>query len=420
MADLFALSDKILQSEHTDERPFNRVNHQLSELDDNLSFVEAFSNSVNFSTDDGLVIVDTSSVRGGQLVVDAIRSWRPKERFNSLIYTHGHVDHVGGSGAFIAEAKRAGTPSLEIYGHDNVQHRFDRYNLTNGYNQVINARQFGTPMAGQFLPADAGQVTTSYSSYLNLQQGGLMMELYHAKGETDDHTWVWVPKYKAICAGDFFIWNFPNAGNPQKVQRYPVEWAAAMRAMAAKEPEYFLPAHGLPIRGAKQINEVLNNCALVLEKLVSDTLTLMNQGARRNDLVHSVKVDPALLAKPYLRPLYDEPEFVVNNIWRLYGGWYDGNPAHLKPATEVALGMEISALAGGPQKLALRAQEIAETGDFRLACHLIEHALNADPDNKQVNAIRGEIYQARVARETSLMSKGIFGHAARESIKHSE
>ena len=82
--------------------------------------------------------------------------------------------------------------------------------------------------------------------------------------------------------------------------------------------------------------------------------------------------------------------------------------------------MEISALACGPQKLALRAQEIAETCDFRLACHLIEHALNADPDNKQVNAIRGEIYQARVARETSLMSKGIFGHAARESIKHSE
>jgi len=24
---------------------------------------------------------------------------------------------------------------------------------------------------------------------------------------------------------------------------------------------------------------------------------------------------------------YDDPEFVVHNIWRLYGGWYDGNPA---------------------------------------------------------------------------------------------
>ncbi len=417
MADLFALSDKILRSEHTNVRPFNRINHELSELDNDLSFVEAFSNSVNFATDDGLVIVDTSSIRGGQLVVDAIRGWRPNDRFNALIYSHGHVDHVGGSGAFIADAKQAGKPNIEIYGHANVQHRFDRYNLTNGYNQVINSRQFGTSMQGNFLPTDTGQVTTSYSSYLNLQKGGLTMDLYHAKGETDDHTWVWVPKYKAICAGDFFIWNFPNAGNPQKVQRYPVEWAAAMRAMADKQPEYFLPAHGLPIRGAKQIHEVLTNCALVLENLVSDTLNLMNQGARRNDIVHSVKVDAALLAKPYLRPLYDEPEFVINNIWRLYGGWYDGNPAHLKPATEVALGAEIAALAGGPLKLAQRAQEIAESGDFRLACHLIEHALNADSGNKQVHGIRGEIYQARVAQETSLMSKGIYGYAARESIK---
>ena len=49
--------------------------------------------------------------------------------------------------------------------------------------------------------------------------------------------------------GDFVIWNFPNAGNPQKVQRYPIEWAAALRAMIAKEPELLLPAHGLPIAG---------------------------------------------------------------------------------------------------------------------------------------------------------------------------
>ena len=66
MTDLFALSDTILQQESADSTPFGRVNHELSELDNGLSFVEAFSNSVNFATDDGLVIVDTSSYRGGQ------------------------------------------------------------------------------------------------------------------------------------------------------------------------------------------------------------------------------------------------------------------------------------------------------------------------------------------------------------------
>ena len=41
-----------------------------------------------------------------------------------------------------------------------------------------------------------------------------------------------------------------------------------------------------------------------------------------------------LLERPYLRPVYDEPEFVVRNVYRLYGGWWDGNPANLKPARD--------------------------------------------------------------------------------------
>jgi hypothetical protein len=36
-------------------------------------------------------------------------------------------------------------------------------------------------------------------------------------------------------------------------------------------------------------------------------------------------------------PAYDEPAFVVRSIWRLYGGWWDGDSAHLKPAPAGAL-----------------------------------------------------------------------------------
>jgi alkyl sulfatase BDS1-like metallo-beta-lactamase superfamily hydrolase len=249
---------------------------------------------------------------------------------------------------------------------------------------------------------------------MSLNVGGLAVELHHAKGETDDHTWAWVPKHNAICAGDFFIWNFPNAGNPQKVQRYPREWAAALRDMASRDAELFLPAHGLPIGGRDRIRRVLTEVADTLDKLVGETIALMNQGARLNDIVHSVKVDPAALEKPYLRPLYDEPEFVVRNIWRLYGGWYDGNPANLKPAQDAMLGAEIASLAGGAMKLAERARELAETQP-RVACHLAELAAFAAPDDKRVHELRAEVFQLRRDSETSLMAKGIFGSAANES-----
>ena len=58
----------------------------------------------------------------------------------------------------------------------------------------------------------------------------------------------------------------------------------------------------------------------------------MNEGAPLDQVVQSVRAPAELLAKPYLRPIYDEPEFIVRNLWRLYGGWYDGDPSHLKPA----------------------------------------------------------------------------------------
>jgi alkyl sulfatase BDS1-like metallo-beta-lactamase superfamily hydrolase len=249
---------------------------------------------------------------------------------------------------------------------------------------------------------------------MTMDVGGLAIELNHAKGETDDHTWAWIPEHKAICAGDFFIWNFPNAGNPQKVQRYPREWAAALRDMAVRQPELFLPAHGLPIAGGARISRVLTEVADALDFLVNETIALMNQGARLDDILHGVKVDAATLEKPYLRPLYDEPEFVVRNIWRLYGGWYDGNPANLKPAKEAALAAEAAALAGGARKLAERARELIDS-DPRVACHLAEFAALAAPDDAHVHALRAEVFQRRRDGETSLMAKGIFGAAANES-----
>ncbi|MDH3642055.1 MAG: MBL fold metallo-hydrolase, partial [Gammaproteobacteria bacterium] len=343
MADLLQLSTDIIDRQDVDPGftpgPVNRITHELSELNSSIAMVEAFSHSILFKTDDGMVVFDTSGDRGGSRVVEAIRGWAG-ERFNTLVYTHGHIDHVGGCGAFLADAESNGHPRPAIAGHENVAKRFDRYNFTDGYNQVINERQFRSFSrrgydiggVGPFLPEATAAPDITYSDHLDISVGGLDIQMHHAKGETDDHTWAWLPEHKAICAGDFFIWNFPNAGNPQKVQRYPVEWAAAMRDMANQGAELFLPAHGLPIEGAARIRAVLTDVAEALELLVAETIKLMNDGAKLNDIIHAVHVPQAVLDKPYLRPMYDEPEFVVRNIWRMYGGWYDGNPANLKPA----------------------------------------------------------------------------------------
>jgi alkyl sulfatase BDS1-like metallo-beta-lactamase superfamily hydrolase len=159
----------------------------------------------------------------------------------------------------------------------------------------------------------------------------------------------------------------------------------------------------------------LTEGAELLESLLEQTLALMNDGARLDDIVHAVQAPPELIARPYLRAVYDEPEFVVRNIWRLYGGWYDGDPSHLKPAPAAVLARELADLAGGATRLAERAQAVAAAGDLRLAGHLAELAAQAAPTDRGVQAVRAEVFGARAHEEASTMSKGIFSWAQDES-----
>jgi alkyl sulfatase BDS1-like metallo-beta-lactamase superfamily hydrolase len=189
--------------------------------------------------------------------------------------------------------------------------------------------------------------------------------------------------------------------------------------MAALQPDVLLPGHGLPIIGADRVRQAFEDGAELLETLLERTLALMNQGARLDDIVHTVRAPEHLLERPYLRPIYDEPEFVVRNIWRYYGGWYDGDPSHLKPAPPAAVASELAALAGGANRLAERAGELAAAGDLRLAGHLAELAAQAAPVDKAVHAVRAEVFGARARAEDSTMSKGIFSWAEHESKERS-
>lgn len=415
------LSNRIIDTGANDAP--NRVTNELSEIADGVALVESFSHSVAVDSGDGLAVFDTSGAFTGQAVTAALRGWST-DPVDTVVYTHGHADHVGGSGALLADGRERGHRAPTVIGHDAVPERMARYERTNGWNLAINARQFGgiSPKAGlgvggnaRFLPEDVAWPTVTYAEATTVRVGDRSFELRHDRGETDDHTWAWFPDEKMLFPGDLFIWVFPNAGNPQKVQRYADEWAAALRKMAALKPELFVPAHGLPISGVDRIAMVLDEAATVLENLVAGVLERMNVGMELEQIVAEVQVPAEVLEKPYLTPTYDEPEFVVRNIWRRFGGWWDGNAASLKPPARSAVGNELLTFAGGVGPVVARAQALAGDGDFRLACELIELASRARPDDVSAHEARADIYQRRRDAELSLMSKGIYAAAARAS-----
>ncbi len=377
-------------------------------------FASLFSGVVAFETDAGMVLVDTGLKRLSPSLAALLRG-KTQIAVHTVIYTHGHVDHAHGLEPFLLPGQ---TPP-RVIGHKNMPARFERYRKTAEHNSALNARQFGGSVddvvrddALETFSQPPPTPDTLYDDRLEIEVGGVAFELHHCRGETDDHTWVFCPDRGVLCPGDLFIWSVPNAGNPQKVQRYPWDWAAGLRKMARCQPRTLCPGHGGPIiNDPDLIGRMLVETADYLDALVEQTLTLLKRSSPPHvDIVRAV--EPPATDAPWLQPVYDEAEFIVRNIIRYYGGWYSGRPSELKPAPRAAVAFELAALVGSAQALAERAQALAGSGQLQLACHLADLALEAAPTNLAVQEVVAELYEQRAAAETSLMAINLFRSAA--------
>ena len=384
---------------------------RAEEIAPGVVFLHTFANMTVVRTGAGLVLIDTSNYAARDRTFALVRSVDPAPVF-AAIYTHGHADHALGLPPFLAQAREQGWSRPYIIGHRNVAARFARYRRTNGYNALINARQFGIAPTW---PMDYDDPDLVYDEALTFAAGEVTLELHHARGETDDHTWVWWHERRILWTGDQFIWVAPNAGNPQKVQRYAAEWAVSLRAMRALEPELLIPGHGPPIFGAARIRQALGDTAEWLETLERETLARMNAGATLDSILAEVRPPAHLVDRPYLQPVYDEPDYVVRNIWRLYGGWWDGVASHLKPAADAVLASEVARLAGGVERLAGARPRAGRARRPRARQPSGRLGGAGRARRARAHALRAEIYTARAASSAALMTRGIFTAAAQES-----
>jgi glyoxylase-like metal-dependent hydrolase (beta-lactamase superfamily II) len=376
-------------------------------------FASQFSGCTAFETDEGLVLVDTGTRQFAPAIAQMLRQ-KTQAPVHTAIYTHGHIDHAYGLDAFLIP----GQTRPRVIAHRAMPARFARYAQTSGHNAALNARQFGGTVAhqgGEAYQAFAAPPVppdTLYDERLSISVGGVDFELKHCRGETDDHTWVWCPERGVVCPGDLFIWAVPNDGNPQKVQRYPLDRAKGLREMAACAPQALCPGHGGPVIGdAAKIAHMLSETAQFLEAVVQRTLAAMEKGSPPHvDIVTGIDLPKS--DSPWLQPVYDDTEFLVRNVIRLYGGWWSGRPSELKPAPRAELAREIAKSCGGALSLAERAEALAAAGDFRLACHFADFALEAAPQDPAIQEKVANVYEKRATQETSLMTINIFHSAA--------
>lgn len=368
------------------------------------------ANSIMVEGKDGLIIVDTmTTLEEATEVLAEFRKISSKP-IRAVIYTHSHPDHVLGAEVFTAE----GRP--DVYAHETTAHHVTR--LLTEIGPVIgmrSLRMYGNflspgqvpnvgigPFVGMKPESRLGYVTPTrtFSDTLEDEVAGVRFKLIFAPGETDDQIVVWLPDRKVLIPADNFYWAFPNLYTIRGTTfRSLKNWYRSLDRMRELKPEYLVPCHTRPIRGAAQIERALTDYRDAIQFVHDQAIRGMNMGLTPHELAESVKLPPHLAEAPYLQPFYGKVSWSVRSMFDGNLGWFSGDSADLQPLSLRKQAELMARLAGGEAGLLKHGRELLTQGEFQAALQLSGHLVRLNPLNQEAKDIRVKALAALGERE---------------------
>jgi len=347
-------------------------------------------------TSEGIVVIDT--------LLNRVTGQKMKEKVDEtggpvkvIIYTHHHNDHVGGAKVFLGDKP-------EIIGHRFLPEDLEKYRILREHRARIASIQFNVPFLPERIP-NYVEPTKTYDTSMVFTLGDKTFELYHARAETDDGTWVYVPELKTAFVGDLIIMGFPNIGNPFKPTRFGLSWARALEAVREKSPEMVIAHGGRAVYKGPDAMEVLNANIEGIHSIHDQVVALINQDMPVDEMIHAVVLPDHLKNHRFLKFTYSRPEFAVYNIYRWYHGYFDHNPAHLLPRPEKEVNQEIFNLIGDGEMVFNRSKVLHENGQSQLALQVLDVLLKQEPDHREARKLRLSILEKLCREDYCLMSR---------------
>ena len=359
------------------------------------------SNSIVIEGENSLILVDAldSDERAKRLRNELDETYHKPVK--TIIYTHGHPDHRGGSGAFrdVAEEIIAFAPRRPVLKYtekinDVLTKRTVRqfgYQLTEEecITQGIGIREGHAVGDGKY---DFLAPTTLYQTEEKAERviDGVKLELIAAVGETDDQMFIWLPDDEVLCCGDNYYGCWPNLYAIRGSQyRDIASWVDSLRNMMTYPAKALLPGHTMPVLGREKISEVLSNFSGAIESILLQTLDCMNQGMTESETVEAVKLPEKYRDLPYLGEFYGTIEWSIRSVYHGYFGWFDGNASNLGRLSDAVFSAEIVKLAGA-EKVLCEAKSKLEEGEWQMALQLADLLIQARELVKEAKQVKAK------------------------------
>ncbi len=365
------------------------------------------SNAYLLTTGAGRVIINTGMGFEGPVHranFDAVDS----SPVRYIIFTQGHVDHVGG----LDSVRDPGTTVVAqanwtLWRDDNerlIPYRASRSafafqdTLAEGI-RAIQQRLGTKHLAGQSVPV----VDVDFEDTLSLEVGGRRMELISVPGgETNDSLVAWLPEERICLCGNVFGPIFGHI--PNLVTMRGDRYRDALTAIASVErvrdlqPELLVTGHFEPIAGADQINAELTRLRDAIQHIHDQTVAGMNAGKDVRTLMREIALPPECeVGQGYGKVAWD-----VRAIWENYSGWFHHqSTTELYPVGFDAVATDVVELAGADALVRRARAHLAEGRPV----HAIYLAELLPPDHRGAREVLRDAHENLLADSTNFWER---------------
>jgi alkyl sulfatase BDS1-like metallo-beta-lactamase superfamily hydrolase len=375
--------------------------YQVRGLDiSNITFVEG---------DTGIIVIDpliSTEVAAASLAL--YRAHRGCDRpVVAVIYTHSHADHFGGVLGVTTQADVDARAVAVLAPEGFVEHAVQE----NVYAGPAMTRR-ATYMYGSMLargPQDqvgcglgqapsTGEVAVIVPTLDIRTTGekhtidGVEIEFQMAPGtEAPAEMHFYFPRFRALCMAENSTHNLHNLLTLRgALVRDPHAWSGYLTEAIdtfADRADVVFASHHWPTWGRESIVEFLSLQRDMYAYLHDQTLRLLNQGYTGVEIAEMFQMPPALDRAWHTHGYYGSVSHNVKAVYQRYMGWFDGNPGRLWPHPPEALAPRYVDAMGGIDRVVELASAAFDSGDFRWAATLLDHAIFTDGEHAEARAL---------------------------------
>jgi alkyl sulfatase BDS1-like metallo-beta-lactamase superfamily hydrolase len=325
-----------------------------------------------------------------------------------IIFTQGHVDHVGGLDSVRdPDTTVVAQRNWTLWRDDNerfIPYRASRsaFAFQDTLAEGIRAiqRRLGTKhLSGQSVPV----VDVDFDDTLALEVGGRRMELISVPGgETNDSLVVWLPEERICLCGNVFGPIFGHIPNLVTIRgdryRDALTAIASVERVRDLQPELLVTGHFEPIAGADRINAELTRLRDAIQHIHDQTVAGMNAGKDVRTLMREITLPPECeVGQGYGKVAWD-----VRAIWENYSGWFHHeSTTELYPVGFDAVAADVVELAGA-DALVQRARAHLAEGRPVHAIHLAELV---PPDHPGAREVLRDAHENLLADSTNFWER---------------